>query len=433
MLRTISCLLLLPALATAQNDTSSQWSVHGQLTLVPQYHFPFKSPYSGNKSLLSREPVKASVTSTLFLAWKPAANWQFVFNPEMAGGSGLSQTEGIAGFPNGEIYRVGTPAPRIFVARLYASYRIPLSKQKFSVSNDINRVAEQVPDQYLSLSIGKFSLTDFFDNSDISHDPRTSFMNWSLMGSGGWDYPANTRGYTMGMVVQYVRKNMVLRSALTAMPIEANEAALQFKWRKAMGWVGELELNNLFQKNNTHYSTLHIGAFLNKARMGNYTASISQSPVNPDITSTRRYGRTKWGIYGSLDNHLGNWHHFIRASWNDGRNESWAFTEIDNSMATGITVSGQSWKRPSDILGIALVSNGISKPHRQYLQAGGYGFIIGDGALQYGRENIVELFYSRQVSKLINLSPDIQWIRNPAYNRQRGPVWVTGIRMHCRL
>lgn len=421
-------------------DSTKPYSLHFQSTLIPQYHFDFHSPYSGDNSLLASEPTRASLSGTVFFAWKPAKHTYFVFNPEAAGGKGLSKTLGIAGFPNGEVYRVGDPKPKPFIARLYAEQRFALSNRKEKVEDDENQVAETTDKDYLSILFGKFSLTDFFGNSQVSHDPRTQFMNWSLMGNGGWDYPANTRGYTFGTVLQAFVHDWEFRTALVAMPMEANGAEMQFKFGDAMGWVAEIAKAHVLQRDETHYSSFRVGGFVNKARMGNYQLSIQRSLASsyyphpaPDIEDSRLYGRSKAGFYINIDNHFGQVHHFIKASWNDGKNETWAFTEIDNSIATGLQFDGSLWKRTADALGIAIVRNGLSADHRNYLALGGYGFLIGDGQLNYAHETATELYYSLALGKHLSLSPDYQWVLNPAYNRDRGPVHILALRMHAEF
>lgn len=431
----IAALLALghPGMAQKADSTRDRkYSLHFQATVIPQYHFDFSAPYSGDNSLMVSEPIRASMSGTVFFAWKPFRNTYFIFNPEAAGGKGLSKTLGIAGFPNGEVYRVGDPKPKPFIARLYAEHRFPLGRRMERVEDDLNQVRETAPHDYISVVVGKFSLTDFFDNSEISHDPRTQFMNWSLMGNGGWDYPANTRGYTLGTVIQAVYGNWAFRTAMVAMPIEANGPELQFRFNKAMGVVWELEHSNLFFRDSAHNSAIHIGAFLNKANMGNYQLSIDAA-TPPDITTTRMYGRSKAGFYASMDNHFGRFHHFIKGSWNDGKNETWAFTEIDRSIATGLRLDGSLWKRPDDHFGLAAVANGLSAEHRNYLSRGGYGFLIGDGKLNYGTEFIVEAYYSLNIWKKIFVSPDYQFVENPAYNKDRGPAHIIGLRMHAEF
>ena len=416
------------------NAPLKNYSVHAQATIIPQYHFSFNAPYTGQNSLLPGEPVKTSLTLTAYLAYRPFKHTYLVFNPEAAGGSGLSKTLGIAGFPNGEVYRVGDPKPKPFLARLYAEQRIPLSAVKQQVEDDQNQIKEYTNSEYISIVAGKFSLTDFFDDSQISHDPRSQFLNWSFMGSGGWDYPANTRGYTDGIIVQALWHDMALRYAITAMPTEANGPNLTFKPGKATGMVWEFEKTHLFKKSETKYTTVHAGFFVNKANMGNYRESINNAGSGkPDITDSRLSGRSKWGFYGSWETNNGPVHHFIRASYNDGKNETWAFTEIDRSIATGFRFDGSLWKRKKDYTGIAYVSNGLSSDHRAYLTKGGYGFIIGDGQLNYGHENIIEWYYHFQLLTYISISPDYQFVWHPAYNKDRGPVHIIGLRIHAEF
>ncbi len=421
---------------TQSNKTNEKASIHWQTTLIPQGVNNFHSPYSGENSFLPTEPIRTSFTTTLFAAYKPFKNTYIVFNPEMAGGKGLSKTTGIAGFPNGEIYRVGNPAPQPFVARLFAEKRFSLNEEKEFVEDDINQIKEKTNSQYISILAGKFALTDFFDNSTISHDPRTQFINWALMGSGAWDYAANTRGYTFGIVLQAKLKHATIRFAETAVPLEANGAEMQWKSNDAGGSVIELELNDLFKKNENQFSTLHVGGFLNRTHSGNY-ASTNQFAIatatTPDITDNREYGRTKYGFYISLDNHFNHLHHFIKGSWNDGENETWAFTEIDRSIANGILYDITARKGKSDNIGLAIVANGISSSHANYLKLGGAGFMLGDGTINYGIESTIEFFYSFNVWNKVFVSPDFQYTINPGYNKDRGPVCTYALRFHAEL
>lgn len=424
----------------AQNNQDStkiktkRYSLHGQATFLSQYHFDFKAIYSGENSLITSEPAANSASATLYFNYKISDKTYFVFNPEMAGGKGLSKTLGIAGFPNGEVYRVGDPTPKPFIGRLYFEKRLALSKNKMEVEDDDNQVAENTNKDYLSIIIGKFSLTDFFDDSQISHDPRSQFFNWALMGNGGWDYPANTRGYTIGAVVQALYKDFAIRTALTTVPIDANGPELQFKWAKAMGLVVEFEKTHLFQKSDKQFTTFHTGYFINWAHMGNYQESIRNGALlgkTPNILDSRLYGRSKWGFYASADNNFGPYHIFFKASINDGKNETWAFTEIDKSFTAGIQLDGELWKRKQDRFAIAYVQNNLSTDHKNYLEKGGYGFLIGDGKLHYGAEQILEAYYSMHLLNKVFISPDYQFVWHPAYNQDRGPVHIIGLRLHA--
>jgi high affinity Mn2+ porin len=418
-------------------DTSAQknWSLHIQATVIPQYHFNFTAKYTGNNSLQASEDTKVSFTNTYYIGRRLWHNAAIYFNPEIAGGEGLSKALGVAGFPNGETFRIGSTAPKLYVARAFIEQKFSLSTETSLIEDDQNQLRENAPAAYLSVRVGKFSLADFFDDNTYSHDPRTDFMNWSLMSAGAWDYPANTRGYTNGLVLELKEPSWALRTAIVQVPKYANGQKLDAKIDSAFGTVFEAEKKiTLNTKENV---VLRVGGFYNKAQMGNYNEAIQNALplfMTPDITSTRKYSRDKSGFYITAERNFKNGGGFIRYSWNDGNNETWAFTEIDRSLSAGLSFNGTAWQRPTDKWGLAYVANGISKPHRNYLKDGGYGFIIGDGNLNYGIENIIELFYSYHITKLpIFISPDYQFVLHPAYNKDRGPVHIVALRMHVEF
>jgi high affinity Mn2+ porin len=415
-------------------DTSFQknWYLHLQLTSIPQYHFNFKAGYTGANSLLTKEPAKISLTNTYYIGrrlWKNAAIY---FNAEIAGGEGFSKTLGISGFPNGETFRIGSPTPQLYIARAYFEQKFPLTNARTLVESDINQLRAYEANEYIAFRFGKFSIADFFDDNNYSHDPRTDFMNWALMSAAAWDYPANTRGYTKGLVLELKKSKWAIRAAINMEPFIANGPVLDTKINKAFGTV--LELEKSIQWNKQYITVLRIAGFYNQANMGNYNEAIQIGLANattPDIVGTRQYGRTKSGWYFNAEHNLKQGGAFFRYSWNDGNNETWAFTEIDRSATAGISLDGKNWHRKNDKWGLAYINNAIAQPHRNYLKNGGYGFMIGDGNLNYGTENIVELFYSYGLPALhLNISPDYQFIVNPAYNKDRGPVHAIGLRVH---
>lgn len=384
--------------------------------------------------MLTSESPKVSLTSTLFVGrklWKHAALY---FNPEVSGGSGLSKTQGIAGYPNGETFRIGSTQPKLYLARLYLEQKFALSRESEQTEDNINQLASASPVRYLSLRAGKFSLSDFFDNNTFSHDPRTQFFNWSLMSAGAWDYPANTRGYTVGAVAEYHTPGYAIRAAVTQVPKEANGPDLHAFTTQAYGTVAEIEKTIPLPKK--EHVIIRLAGFYNVADMGNYDEALAKlMPLAPpDVTDTRKEGRTKSGFYLNAEYNKPNGGYFMRFSMNDGKNETWAFTEIDRSFAAGISFNGSKWKRSNDQWGIALVSNYLSKPHSSYLYSGGYGFIIGDGKLNYHAESIAEAYYSFSLArKHLFISPDYQFIFHPAYNADRGPIHVFGARFHIIL
>jgi high affinity Mn2+ porin len=321
---------------------------------------------------------------------------------------------------------------------LYVEHRFAIGKEKENVDEEANVIAENANKNYVSVIAGKFALLDFFDGCETSHDPRTQFLNWALMGSGAWDYPANVRGYTFGVVAQLHLNNWGVKIASTSVPTEANGSDMEWKSSDASGNVFEVEKKKLFafSKRKKHFADLIGGIYWNRARMGNYEQSIATALPTfsaPDVTDSRSLGRSKFGYYITMDNHFGKVNQFIKYSWSDGKNETWAFTEIDRSIATGLAFDGSLWKRKEDKIGIAYVNNGLSDSHKKYLSLGGNGFIIGDGKLNYGTEQIVELYYSCNVWKKIFVTPDYQFISHPAYNKDRGPVSVFSLRLHVEL
>jgi len=440
MKRTLLLILILFALklqAQLIKDTATQenWSLHIQATVIPQYHFNFSAKYTGNNSLQTSESVKTSFTNTYYIGRRLWRHASIYFNPEIAGGEGLSKATGIAGFPNGETFRIGSAAPKLYIARAYIEQKIALGAGTQLIEDDQNQLRENAPAAYLSVRAGKFSLADFFDDNSYSHDPRTDFMNWSLMSAGAWDYPANTRGYTNGLVLELKYPRWALRTAVVQVPESANGQKLDTKLSGAFGTV--LEAEKKFLISNSDNIIIRGGGFYNKARMGNYLEAIDLGIgqfTNPDVTLTRKYSRDKKGFYLNAEYNKKNGGAFFRYSRNDGNNETWAFTEIDRSLSAGLSLNGSSWKRPTDKIGLAYVGNGIAKYHRAYLTLHGYGFIIGDGQLNYGTEHIIELFYSYHITKLhLVISPDYQFVVHPAYNKDRGPVHIVALRTHFEL
>ena len=431
--------LLFTSVTSAQviDNANQQWNLHGQTTSIVQYHFPFSAKYSGNNSLQTKESAKVSFTSTLYVGLRLWKNGAVYFNPEVSGGSGLSKATGVAGFVNGETFRIGSTNLKLYLARLYVEQYFPIGNGTENTDDDANQLKGKLPAKYISIQAGKFGLSDFFDNNSISQDPRTQFMNWSLMSAGAWDYPANTRGYTIGFVAGYHQPGFSVKAGITQVPEEANGPVLDNNISKALGTVVEAEKKFTISKNEN--VVVRIAGFYNKARMGNYDLAVKEALANfvaPDITTTRKYSRSKTGFYINAEHNYAIGGSFFVASWNDGKNETWAFTEIDRSISTGLCFYGKSWKRHKDAAGIAVAFNGISKAHQNYLQQGGYGFIIGDGNLNYASENIIECYYSLHFNiKAVQffLSPDYQFVLHPAYNKDRGPAHIIALRFHAEL
>jgi high affinity Mn2+ porin len=298
------------------------------------------------------------------------------------------------------------------------------------VDDGFNQIAGMRDVNRLVISIGRLPSTDSFDNNSYSHDPRTQFLNWTLMYNGAWDYPSNVRGYDYGGSIEYITKTWALRYGVFGEPTVANGASIDPHFLKANGHILEYDE---FYKCNDHPGALRYLAYLNNAHMGDYRVALRDNPTNPDITTTRAY-RIKYGFginwEQEITKELGV---FARIGWNDGHTESWAFTEVDGTIAWGLVLKGKAWCRPQDQVGFGMAINDLSNGHRRYLEAGGLGFELGDGRLTYATEDILEWFYNWQISKNISMTLDFQEIFNPAYNRDRGPVSVLGLRVHAEF
>ncbi|HWZ16020.1 MAG TPA: carbohydrate porin [Mucilaginibacter sp.] len=427
------------AQAPVKKDTGSQtavkperYSFHFQETIITQYKPAFKAAYTGQNSLSPKEETESSITTTFFgvtRLWKGAEAY---FNPELSGGSGLSQTLGVAGFPNGETFRVGGVQNKIYIARLYFKQNFEWGKEKDTIEDDVNQLAGLKSKRYFSFAVGKFNMGDFFDGNNFSHDPRSQFMNWALMDNAAWDYPANTRGYVLGAYTELGQPDWTLRFAVTMSVTQANSSTWDAKITKANTETIEYERRYTLDGQK---GTLRLLGFLNNGKFGNYEQAIALNPTAPNVDTTQTYGRHKYGFGINMDQYLTkDFGVFAKASFNDGHTQTWFFTEIDRSLTFGGVMKGTRWKRVFDEAGLAFIANGLSNPHRDYLAAGGYGFLIGDGKLNYAPEMIAELYYKFDVfQKKFFLTPDYQFIVNPAYNKDRGPVNVFSIRAHVEF
>jgi len=410
-----------------RTEGEERFGIHFQATGLSQWHPAFPQLYSGLNSLSAHSEWKTSLTSTLYLGvrlWQGAA---FYGGPEVSAGGGFSHTLGIAGFPNGEVYRVDNPTPKIFLARAFLRQVIGLSGSKERIDSDLDELAGEEDPERIVLTFGKFSLTDLLDDNTYSHDPRTQFLNWALMDNGAWDYAADTRGYTWGVAVEYRHRPWVMRVATAMVPLQANQMSLDPDKTRAHGDNIELEYDYVLSE---RPGVLRLSGYANHAHMGSYIETIENPQLGMNIALTRQY-RVKYGFGLNLEQEIrSDLGTFLRIGWNDGRTETWAFTEIDRTVSLGISLKGILWRRSHDTLGVAAVVNGLSADHAKFLEQGGYGFIIGDGRLSYAPEEILETYYLWKPVTHVGITADFQFVDHPAYNRDRGPVYIAGGRLH---
>ena len=331
----------LPVLGqTSAGDTppaESRWTIHFQATSIGQYHGSFPSLYEGVNSLPSHPESRVSLTATVFLGFRVNDHVQLVVNPEVAGGKGFGMVTGIAGFTNGEIPRVSGATPTLYPARAFVQTLWALGAETESLGDGVNQIAGRVPVRRLTTVTGKFALTDYFDNNTYSHDPRRQFMNWALMSDGAWDYPADTRGYTIGTYEELAMKTWSLRFATVMEPTEANGPTFDTRIGSIHGNVVEWEGRYAPRQRS---GVVRVLAFANREDAGTFREAILPDGTT-DLAATRRNGTLKYGFGVNMEQSLTpDIGVFGRYGWSDGKTEAWAFTQIDRSVSGGVSING---------------------------------------------------------------------------------------------
>ena len=418
--------------AYAEDILEEAWNAHVQTTYIWQKKPSFSAAYSGVNSLKPEAEKSYSFSATAALGWRPWSGGELYFDPELVQGVPFSDLTGLGGMTNGEQQKTGGPNPTLYRARFFLRQTWGLGGGKEAVESDANQLAGIVDQRRVVVTAGNLAVIDIFDNSAFAHDPRTQFMNWALLAHGAYDFAADARGYTWGAAIEYFYDDWAVRLGRFLQPAESNGLPLDKNILKHYGDQIELEHAHVIGE---QPGKVRVLAFRNKTNLGSFRDALTDAPNNggiPDVSRVRTE-RTKVGFGINAEQNLTpDIGVFARASWNDGASETYAFSEIDRSLSAGAVVKGRAWKRNDDAVGIALVRNGLSSAHRDYLAAGGHGAFIGDGELNYRPEAIVEAYYSVNVAKGAWITLDCQRIANPAYNASRGPVTVGSIRLHAQ-
>ena len=408
----------------------------GQTNFIFQAHPDFHAAYSGTNSLSPHYEKATSRVMTLYTGVRLNDSTEILVDIEEAGGAALSTGLGLAGNTDLDIVRNPLLSKAPYLARGIIHKVFALSKDKIENQRSFLSLFDELPRRRLEIRFGKFSMPDFFDQNSVGSDTHFQFNNWTLDNNGAWDYAADTRGYTVGFVADYEDSNWGFRFAEVLMPKVANGIDLVWKpWQAhAEDWEFELRHGVVPKK----AGVVRLLAYTNHANMGIYRDAIAQFqegmvPV-PEITNHPWHITLKYGVGVNLEQNLTrNVTAFARWGWDDGKTESFAYTEVDSTFAEGVAINGAQWHRKQDRAGVAFVSNGIKKDHQVYLADGGLGFLLGDGKLNYGREKIVESYYTAHVWRGIYIAPGVQHINNPGYNRDRGPVVVPTFRLHLEF
>jgi hypothetical protein len=411
--------------------------ISGQANIIYQGRLPFHSAYEGPNSFRSSAEYKTSLVGTLYLALRPTHsiryNTDLILDFESTGGRGLSQALGLAGFTNLDVVRNPTLGPKPYLARYGFHQVIGLTDKTVAQEPGPFAPAASVPERRIELRAGKMTLPDFFDVNEVGSDSHLQFMNWTVDNNGAWDYAADTRGYTVGAMAEYDDKAWSLRYGLFAMPTVANGLDMDWALSRARAHNGEFELRQgILPKRK---GTERVLFYANRAHMGSYreavNAYLSGIDKTPTITAHEHFGALKYGFGFNTEQELTeNLRVFGRFGWNEGQHESFAYTEVDQTVEVGGDYAGRRWHRPTDKVALAVVTNAIKRDHQNYLKYGGLGFLLGDGGLNYGRETTVESYYTWHAWRGLFYSLDVQHISNPGYNRDRGPAWVGSVRAH---
>ncbi len=415
---------------SGDNAVEQTLALHAQGTFVVQANPAFRSAFEGANSLRARGETRETADVTLYAGIKPWAGAELWVNPEIDQGFGLANTLGAAGFPSGEAYKVGKASPYVRLQRLFFRQTIQLGGATEKVDADLNQLGGHRHTDRIVITAGKIAVGDTFDTNSYAHDPRTDFLNWTLIDAGSFDYAADAWGYSYGGAVELYRRGITVRAGLFNLSKVPNSETLESDFSQYEVVVeGEAPLSIRGRA-----GKIKLTGFFNHGNMGRFSDAVAleRASGHPADTALVRRFATRAGLSINVEqavtDSLGV---FARAGFADGRYESFEFTDVDGTVSAGASLKGKGWGREHDTVGIGAVINGASADRKAYLNAGGLGILVGDGRLpRPGDEHIVEAYYTLAPMKGINLTADFQLIDNPAYNRDRGPVVVIGSRLH---
>ena len=419
-------------MGAAQAQGVEDWNAKLQSTYVWQAKPAIRSPYEGAHSLQGAREKSYSFTATAAFSVRLGKNTELYFDPEVAQGVPLSGLVGLAGFTNGEMARTSGANPTVYRARLFARHVIGLSDETEDIAPAMNQLGSKYATRRITLTAGNLSVLDIFDANQFNHDPRSQFLNWTVMTHGAYDFAADARGYTWGAAAEYQGDGWALRAGRFIQPKEPNQLALDSRIGRHYG--DQIEVERRYEIDKDMPGVIRVLAYRNRAIMARYDDALALGAATgstPSLDTVRAAEQSKVGIGVNLEQTFTpNVGGFLRAMWADGKTETYAFTEADSSFSFGGSAKGALWGRPSDTFGVAVAGNMLLTPHRRVLAGGGLTFFLGDGRLNYAAEQIFETYYALSPLKGLTVSFDFQRIRNPGYNADRGPASFFGVRLH---
>lgn len=433
-----TCLLLASGLVAAEDNTADHedWTARFQTTYVRQTKPAMRALYSGDKSLYAGKEMSYSGTLTGYFGLRPWQGGELYLNPEITQGIPFSGLTGSAGFTNGELTRTAGSNPKIYRQRLFLRQTWGLGGGDEQIESGLNQMASTVDKNRLVLTVGNFSVLDVFDNNSYAKDPRSQFMNAAFMTYLSYDYAADARGFGWGYALEWHRDDWTLRIGRMTGPEEPNMLPTDYQIGKHYGDQIELERRHTLDE---RPGKIRLLGWRNRAKVARFDDALAYynatgGTLPQSILAVRNHEQLKYGVGINIEQELADrFGFFLRAMRADGRSETYAFTETDASLATGLVLQGAGWGRERDTLGIAYARNAISDARRRYLEAGGISFFIGDGRLNYRPEQIIETYYSIGLAKNLSLTLDYQRMQNPAYNADRGPANFYAIRAHAEF
>jgi hypothetical protein len=425
-----------PMTTIFSHPETDRWWISGQANFISQWHPAFHSPYQGRNSLSPEAQDATSRVLTLYTGLRLTNTAELLCDVQETGGHGIGEALGLAGFTNLDVVRNPTLGKAPYIARLMWHQVIPLGSEDVPSLRTPLSLFSRLPQRRLEIRFGKMGLADFFDFNNYGTDSNFQFLNWTVDNNGAYDYAADTRGFTFAAMAEYHDRGWAVRFAEALMPKVANGIHLDADLGRARSENVEFEIHRAVIRHQE--GILRLLVYVNHANMGSYRQAIDNfraglTPV-PDITAHPLQTTIKYGFGANFEQPFSDWLGiFGRWGWNEGRHESYAYTEVDQTVDLGVGASGARWNRRFDRAGLAFASNGISRDHQQYLALGGLGFLLGDGRLNYGRENIVETYYTLHVWRGVYPSFGLQYVAHPGYNRDRGPVLVPTLRLHLEF
>jgi high affinity Mn2+ porin len=408
----------------------------GQMNVIDQAHPPFSASYSGPNSFQTPAQNAAGQVTTLYTGMQFTKSSEVLLDFEAAAGLGLSGALGIAGFTNLDAVRDATLSNAPYLSRVMYHQVFALGREKTDGNRGPLSTFNKLPVRRVEMRVGRFGMTDFFDTNAVGSDSHLQFLNWSIDQNGAYDFTGDARGYTWGVLTEYQSPKWGARFSEALMPGPQNGGPLVWNLRKANTSNAEVELHHgVLRKKD---GVIRLLGYLNHANMGVYHAANEQYlqglSTQPNIGDHPFRVTSKSGLGINLEQAvMENVTLYARFGWNDGKTESWSFTEIDHTVSSGVGVLGRLWKRNNDRTGIAFALNGISREHARYLELGGLGFVLGDSGLQYAKEKEAEVYYTAHVWRGLFLGPDLQYVVDLGYNKSRGPVIVPSFRVHTEF